>query len=79
METKLSIMERTLRILVKGSREGLREFGRRDVISLVKEEAVDSVNRWSALPPVDQLMISMVRKLEFLTIGSYLNYVCVTG
>lgn len=64
METKLSIMERTLRILVKGSQDGVRGFGRKDVVDLVKEEEVEGVwqmertNTWyvtfaSTRPPND--------------------------
>lgn len=36
-------MERTLRILVKGSQDGVRGFGRKDVVVLVKEEEVEGV------------------------------------
>lgn len=36
-------MERTLRILVKGSQDGVRGFGRKDVVDLVKEEEVEGV------------------------------------
>lgn len=39
----MSIMERTLRILVKGSQDGVRGFGRKDVVDLVKEEEVEGV------------------------------------
>lgn len=36
-------MERTLRILVIGSQDGVRGFGRKDVVVLVKEEEVEGV------------------------------------
>lgn len=36
-------MERTLRILVKGSQDGVRGFGRKDVVDLVKDEEVEGV------------------------------------
>lgn len=43
METKLSVMERTLKIVVKGSRDEVRKFGRKDVVELVKEEQLEAV------------------------------------
>lgn len=47
----MSIMERTLRILVKGSQDGVRGFGRKDVVDLVKEEVegvwqMEQSNTW---------------------------------